>query len=63
MLTDAWGRPLLCGLCGAALPRRRGPGRPRRWCSKACWQKAHALARRLQRHINAHAKEWAQASR
>lgn len=35
-----------CRWCGRALPERKGPGRPRRYCRPGCRQQAH-LARKL----------------
>ncbi|HDH25923.1 MAG TPA: hypothetical protein ENH00_07005 [Actinobacteria bacterium] len=35
-----------CAWCGGALPRRKGPGRPRRYCKQSCRQQAH-IARKL----------------
>lgn len=34
-------RATTCAVCGAHLPRRHGPGRPRVYCRPACRQRAH----------------------
>ncbi|NOY54844.1 MAG: hypothetical protein GXP34_02560 [Actinobacteria bacterium] len=39
-----------CSWCGGELPKRKGPGRPRRYCKQSCRQQAH-IARKL---ANAH---------
>lgn len=46
MTLDAWGRPLHCSECGAALPKHPHAGRPRTTCSRACYQQGLNRRRR-----------------
>ncbi len=46
-----------CPGCGAAVPRRRGRGRPRRWCSGRCRSAESSRRARLRAAVLAHARQ------